>query len=102
VAKYKVFDWLCSDCHHKEEVLVDTSQLNWDAPRSCSACGTGEATRCPSSPTVQKASFVDGTKRAGLEDIKAVAKLEVAKANSRPEQRNEIQKEINNRKRIRK
>lgn len=98
---YKVFDWLCMDCHHREEVLVDTSKEGWDGPRSCEACGTGESRRAPSSPTVQKASFVDGTKQKGMDDIKAISKLEVAKANARPEQRKEIQKEINNRRKLR-
>jgi hypothetical protein len=102
VAKYKVFDWLCADCYHKEEIVVDTALPEWDSPRSCSACGTGEARRCPSSPAVQKATFVDGTKRKGMEDMKEVAKLEMIKANTRPDKRDEVSKEIMERRKVKK
>lgn len=97
---YKCYDWQCKDCEYKEEVFVDTSVLDWDSPRACLECGTGEMHRVPSSPTVQKASFVDGTKRKGVADLKEAARLEVAKVAMPLSQRGDIEKEIKNLKRV--
>lgn len=98
--KFKVYDWQCEDCQHKEEVIVDVSEDGWDCAKACCECGTGAMHRVPSLPTVQKASFVDGTKRKGSEDMKRVAQLEVQRANTPPAKRAEIDREIAARRKI--
>lgn len=100
--QFKVYDYLCNKCQEKTEYLVNVADPNWDDPKPCMKCGRGKCFRAPSAPPVQKASFVDGTKRAGLEDMKQVAKLEHAKANLPPSQRGEIEKEIKQRRKIKK
>ena len=94
MAKFKIFDWLCDTCQERCEWVVDTAEAGWEDPKPCQLCGEGMSYRAPSGPPVQKASFVDGTKRPGFEDLKIAAKLEVEKANLQPSKRYTIQKEI--------
>ena len=101
MAKFLVFDWLCDTCHQKSEWIVDTSEAGWDGPKDCRLCGEGVSHKTPSGPPVQNATLLDGTKRKGWEDMKAVAKLEVLKAGTEPSKRYTIEKEINERKKLR-
>lgn len=100
MAMYKVFDWLCDTCQERCEWLVDTAEKDWDAPKPCKLCGDGISHKAPSGPPVQNASFVDGTKRKGFEDLKIAGKLESEKANLAPSKRYTIQKEIDKLKKI--
>lgn len=100
MAKFLCFDWLCDTCEERCEWFVDTSEPGWDAPKPCRICGEGMSHKAPSGPPVQKESFVDGTKRKGMADLKEIAKLEVAKANLEPSKRYVIQKEIDARRKI--
>lgn len=100
MANFKCYDYLCDTCHEKTEWLVNTSDPAWDAAKDCMKCGRGKCRRAPSAPPVQKASYVDGTKRKGMEDLKKIADLEVIKANTPPEKRGEIAKEIHERRKL--
>lgn len=100
--QFKCYDYLCKACGEKTEWLVNTADPDWDAPKDCMKCGRGKAYRAPSSPPVQKASYVDGTKRKGMEDLKEAAKLEQAKANLPPEKRHDMEKAIKELKKVRK
>lgn len=102
MAKFKCYDYLCNKCGEKTEWLVNTADPEWDNPKDCMKCGRGKCFRAPSAPPVQKASYVDGTKRKGMEDMKKVAELEVQKANLPPDKRGEVNKEIHERRKIKK
>jgi hypothetical protein len=75
-----VFDWLCDVCDSRTEYLVDRREPGWDGERPCKACGNPHAYKVMSAPAVLQASYVDGTKLKGNEDMKKVAKLEVQRA----------------------
>ena len=100
MANFKCYDYLCNKCGEKTEWLVNTSDPDWDNPKDCMKCGRGKCHRAPSSPPVQKASFVDGTKRAGYEDIKQAAILEAKAAGARGEEKTGLLKEAKARKKV--
>lgn len=101
------FDWYCDVCDHRTEYYVDRREPDWDRERSCEACGNPDAYKVMSAPEIRTddnaASYLDGTKQRGMEDLKKAAKLEVQKLQHRPgsPERAAISKEIAERKRIR-
>lgn len=101
------FDFLCLKCNEKTEHYVDTQQEGWDRGAKCDACGSTNTKKVISAPEIRTddnaATFLDGTKRRGAEDLKKAAKLEVEKARARPgsPERAAIQREINERKKLR-
>lgn len=88
----KVIDALCNECHHKEEMIIDIS--DWDAEWTCPSCDTGIMRRTISAPMVLNASFVDGTKRQGFDDMKEINKLRRAAADLPHSERGGIKGEI--------
>lgn len=90
-----VYEYLCQDCQQVIDKLK--SYEDRDVPEKCS-CG-GIATRAYlSMPSVTRASYIDSKKTARakeLQDLKQAAKLEVERADMRPEERKEINKAIN-------
>lgn len=91
---FKCYDWLCSSCGAKTEYYVNVEESNWDSEKPCLHCDSGYARRCPSGPPVQKASFLDGTKRRNWENLKEASKLEAASFNLPPSERTELKKEV--------
>lgn len=98
------FDWYCDVCDTRTEHYVDRREPGWDREKPCPACGNPHSYKVMSAPAIRtddnSASYLDGTKRKGVEDMKKAAKLEVQRAalpfNS-PE-RARITKEIQERK----
>lgn len=101
------FDFLCSVCNEKTEHYVDTTREGWDRGMECEVCGSTDTQKVMSAPEIRTddnaATFLDGTKRRGVEDLKKAAKLEVEKVRHRPgsPERAAIQREINERKKLR-
>ncbi len=95
----KAIDIRCAECGRVSDVLADPDELQRDV-WECVVCG-GVCHRTISKPNVPRATYVDGTKRKGFEDLKKAAKLEVEMYNKPPDQRAEYQKEIHEYKKIR-
>jgi hypothetical protein len=96
--KYLSIDVRCTDCETVWNELATDEELEkneW----TCDNCG-GIGSRTMSAPTVLQASYPDGTKRKGFEDLKKAAKLETQMYNLPPNKRGEIKKEIHERRKI--
>lgn len=90
------YDYVCGNCEHREELIVPYSErLSREIP--CEICGHRLEWQFPA-PTVMRASYVDGTKRKGWEDMRQANKLVKEAAVSKPETAREIRKEIAKRK----
>lgn len=90
-------DFRCSSCSTRYVSTVERSEASWDTVMDCVAClDKSTVKRTPSSPNVVgKASYLDG-QRKDTHDLKIAARLDVERANLRPEDpdRIRISKEI--------
>lgn len=91
---YKLYEVRCVNCRNKEDFLGTEEELQMGA--QCTLCG-GKSYWTPSAvaiSTSDSASFLDGTKRKGFDELKQVAKLKVAAMDLPQGERKEIKKEI--------
>lgn len=89
-------DLYCPECNTRSWDTVPKTEASYETRWDCPDCGTvASLKRIPSAPRVAKASFPDGYKRAGFQDLKEAAKLEIEKSSYRPEERGKIVSEIN-------
>ncbi len=92
------YDYKCIECGLIEEHVVKYE--NRDLPIGCSECDDLSMQRFYGKmPGLTKASFIDGLKRPGWEDLKATTKLEQAKAETKwgSDDREQVCKELNER-----
>lgn len=91
-------DLKCDACEYEWDDLVKRDEK--DEVQLCPRCNLKHGHRIISKPNVTRKSYVDGTKRKGLTELKQAAKLEQDKANLPHDKRGEIQKEINRLKKL--
>jgi hypothetical protein len=103
---FKVFDYWCDACQLRNEHVVTDEEIAEGAKKECFSCGEVVAYRVISAPAIRTednaVTFLDGTKRKGLDDMKKIAKLEVQKAglDKNDPKRGEINAEIRARRAI--
>lgn len=86
------YDYRCETCHHTN--ILNVKYNDRDLLQECPECGTIKLYRVPSIPMVLKASYPDGHKRSGWEDMKATARLQEAKAKAGKNDVKEINREL--------
>ena len=89
---YKSISVRCQDCNEVWGELVERSEES-EARFTCPVCG-GEGKKTICAPAVLQASYPDGTKRKGFQELKEAAKLESKMYELPYEKRKEIRKEI--------
>lgn len=97
----RLYEYLCRDCGKWMDVLI--SYEDRQPTVTCDHCGTGTSEYHLSAPAVMGVAIADCIGRKNdksYQDMKAVSKLEVQKANLPYNKRGEIQKEINERKKV--
>lgn len=90
-----VYEYKCLDCKEEFDERIDYELR--DMLQMCPACGMQAGEReIRSFPGITRASFIDGTKRKGIDELKRIAKLEQQKADLAPgsEEREGMNKEI--------
>ncbi len=92
---YKMVDCLCRNCNVRSEYLMRKDEQE---PLRCEACQQMTMYIVPSAPAIRtsdSATFLDGTKRKGFQELKEAARLEVLKANAEsPQEKAAIANEI--------
>lgn len=93
---FKMIDFLCHNCNLRNEYLLERTATE---PFECPSCREKTCYIVPSAPAIRtsdSATFLDGTKRKGFQELKEAARLEVLKANmDSPQERTLISNEIN-------
>lgn len=84
------YDFYCTHCGNEDIMVVAYERR--DDLYSCSECGEDLTRRFPT-PMIAKASHPDGTTKR-FRDLKEAAKLEKEAANSKPDRKAEITREI--------
>lgn len=88
-------DLLCELCNTRTPVTMRRSEATYENRWNCDSCREfNTVKRVPSAPMVAKASYPDGYKRKGFQDLKEAARLEVEKVNLPLEQRTQVKHEI--------
>lgn len=91
------YDWECSTCACPFEAIVPYEKLE-QPELTCPECQATDIKRIFTMPSIRtrgSATFVDGQKRPGWDDLKAISKLKVAKARSNdPAEKDRIAGEI--------
>jgi len=92
-------DIRCEECDLVTDILIDRDEQGgtW----GCPDCG-GPMSKTLSAPNFTRASYVDGTKRKGFSEHKEIARLESEAAELPPQKRGDIQKAINQLKKVEK
>lgn len=97
-----VYDGKCKECEEEADLVCSWKEV--DNTHECPACGKNEFVRVyKTMPGLTKASYIDSSKTARAREVsihKKAANLEVAKASAKHEDRKDIQKEINNLKKL--
>lgn len=90
------YEWQCSECEVVVEIQRPIAECNTPPDREVAClCEQSQWKRVFSMPmVVGKASYLDGQKRPGWQDLKEAAKLEKEAANSRQDKKKEIAAEI--------
>jgi len=71
-------DLYCPECNTRSWSTVPKTEASYENRWDCPVCHTGQSVkRIPSSPMVAKASYPDGYKRAGFEELKEASKLRI-------------------------
>lgn len=97
----RMYEYLCRDCQKWMDVLVEYEDRQPTV--TCEHCGTGTSEYHLSAPAVMGVAIADCVGRKSnkaWQDMKAISKLEVQKANLPPDKRGEIQTEINERRKV--
>lgn len=90
-------DIRCQDCDLVTDIIIDRDEQGgtWGCPE----CG-GAMSKTLSAPNITRASYVDGTKRKGFEDMKQAVRVEREMMDLPPEKRSEHKKAIKELKKI--
>lgn len=71
-------DLYCTECNTKSWGTFPKVDATYENRWDCKHCEAGQSVkRIPSSPMVAKASYPDGYKRAGFQELKEASKLRV-------------------------
>ena len=88
-------DLYCPECNLKTWDTLPKPEATYENRWDCPSCGAKQSVkRIPSAPMVAKASYPDGYKRKGFQDLQEAARLEVEKINLPLEQRAQVKHEI--------
>ena len=88
-------DLYCPECNLKTWDTLPKSEATYEARWDCPSCGASQSVkRIPSAPMVAKASYPDGYKRKGFQDLKEAARLEVEKIGMPLAERAQVKSEI--------
>ena len=88
-------DLYCPECNLKSWDTLPKLEATYENRWDCPSCKTkASVKRIPSAPMVAKASFPDGYKRKGFQDLKEAARLEVEKINLSMAERAQVKSEI--------
>ena len=90
-------DIRCEDCDLVTDILIDRDEQNgtWGCPE-CS----GPMTKTLSAPNITRASYVDGHKRKGFQEMKEAARIERQMLDLPPAQRGDATRAIKELKKI--
>jgi transposase-like protein len=71
-------DLWCPECKARSWVTIPKTEASYEARWDCPDCGAAASLkRIPSAPMVAKASYPDGYKRAGFQELKEASSLRV-------------------------
>lgn len=88
-------DLYCPECNQRSWDTLPKSEATYEARWDCPNCGASQSVkRIPSAPNVMRASFPSGYKRAGFQEMKEAAALEVERMSMPTEQRAKVKSEI--------
>jgi len=88
-------DLYCPECNLKTWDTLPKSEATYENRWDCPSCGaTQSVKRIPSAPMVAKASYPDGYKRRGFQDLKEAANLEVERMSMPLAERTQVKSEI--------
>lgn len=89
-------DFYCDACQQRSWDTIPKKEATYDNRWDCNTCG-GVSTikRIPSATRVHTRTFPDGYKRAGFEDLKEAAKLEIELNGAQTPEQAKLKREIN-------
>lgn len=89
-------DLWCPECNSRTWATLSKAEATYEARWDCTDCGSPQSIkRIPSAPMVAKASFPDGYKRAGFQELKEASNLRIdSSAGLSVEDRAKVNKEI--------
>lgn len=88
-------DLWCPECNARTWATLSKAEATYEARWDCHDCGAAASLkRIPSAPMVAKASFPDGYKRAGFQELKEANRLREEVSGFKVEDRIKVNKEI--------
>jgi hypothetical protein len=88
-------DLYCEHCSSRIAATVSRDNATYENRWDCPICSTENGMkRVPSAPMVAKASFPDGYKRAGFQELKEANRLREDISGLKPEDRAKVTREI--------
>jgi len=88
-------DLWCEVCSTRTITTLRRSEATYENRWNCDQCREfNTVKRVPSAPMVAKASYPDGYKRKGFQDLKEAARLEVEKIGMPATERSQVKSEI--------
>jgi len=88
-------DLWCSECNLKSWDTLPKVEATYETRWDCPSCyEVASVRRIPSAPMVSKASYPDGYKRKGFQELKEASRLQAEIAGLRPAERAKAQGEI--------
>ena len=89
-------DLWCEHCGTRSIVTMLRAEATYEARWDCVECGGEQAVkRVPSAPMVAKASYPDGYKRKGFQELKEANHLRIEASNLKPSDQIKVTTEIN-------
>jgi len=90
------YPFKCDSCDTEFDLMMSISSYESGSQWSCESCSEPitKDNRVMVASNVTRASYVDGTVRAGFADSKEILKLRQSSYNMKPEDRTEIKKTI--------
>lgn len=88
-------DLWCFECNARTWATLSRAEASYEARWDCTDCGSLQSIkRIPSAPMVAKASFPDGYKRAGFQELKEANRLREEVSSLGIEDRTKVNQEI--------
>lgn len=93
---YLTIDLWCEHCGTRSIATLLRTKATYENRWDCADCGAAASLkRVPSAPMVAKASYPDGYKRAGFQELKEANHLRIEAVGLKPSDQSKVTTEIN-------